>query len=156
LYVCIGDLLVQVDTIAHLSETHVVVGGAKSCSSLPVYDLRASSSRDCKVDSIACPGASHPCFRSIVASDRHLFVASLRKTLGAEWGVGKAVAMVDLETLQSVGEPGPAPVTTRRLSGPDKLQWIESRNLLLVAKRYSGKFAAPCSVHTPACPHCWQ
>ncbi|CAI5505717.1 unnamed protein product [Closterium sp. Naga37s-1] len=91
----------------------------------------------CKIGSVALRGASHPSFRSIVQSDRFLFVASLRKTLGVEWGVGKAVGVVDRGTLQSVGEAGPAPITTRRMGGPDKLQWLSSRNLLMVARRYT-------------------
>ncbi|CAI5978125.1 unnamed protein product [Closterium sp. NIES-65] len=91
----------------------------------------------CKIGSVALRGASHPSFRSIVQSDRFLFVASLRKTLGVEWGVGKAVGVVDRATLQSVGEAGPAPITTRRMGGPDKLQWLSSRNLLMVARRYT-------------------
>ncbi|CAI7891256.1 unnamed protein product [Closterium sp. NIES-54] len=91
----------------------------------------------CKIGSVALRGASHPSFRSIVQSDRFLFVASLRKTLGVEWGVGKAVGVVDRGTLQSVGEAGPAPITTRRMGGPDKLQWLPSRNLLMVVRRYT-------------------
>lgn len=91
--------------------------------------------------SVECKGASHPSFRCLVRSDRHIFVASLRKTVGVEWGVDKSVGIIDANTFRSVSEAGPAPLSTRRLAGPDKLQWLSARNLLMVARRYRGNEA---------------
>ena len=106
-------------------------------SSSRTHSLSPPSS---KVMTVECRGASHPSFRSLVQSDRHIYVASLRKTVGVEWGVDKSVGVIDVNTFRSVSEAGPAPLTTRRLAGPDKLEWLASRNLLLVARRYTGTF----------------
>eukprot|EP00897_Mesotaenium_endlicherianum_P002840 jgi/Mesen1/2584/ME000164S01707 len=125
--------LPQVDAIQRLSDTHLAAGGSRSGDALAVYDVRSGL----RSATVACRG-SHAVVRALAASDDLglLFVASLRKTLGLEWGVEKAVGVLDRRTLQLVGEAGASPVTTRRLGGPDKLQWLPAWGLLLVVKRF--------------------
>lgn len=132
--------LPQVDALVRLSNSHLVAAGSRSGDSLAVYDTQDGA----RTHTVACRG-SHPMVRALAASDRHLFVASLRKTIGLEWGVEKGVGVVDRGTLREVvsGGGGAAPITTRRLNGPDLLQWLPMRNLLLVAKKYSGGALLP-------------
>ena len=109
----------------------MILGGSCSSDLLPIYDLRDGA----KLETVSCNG-SHAVVRSIASSDRFLFVASLRKTVGAEWGVGKAVAVLDKGTLKDAAGGGAAPITTRRLGGPDKVEWMGEYGLLLVVRSF--------------------